>query len=99
YQHHFIDVPTGLWAGLLVVAALPEQRVANPEMRLTMLYLIGAIVCTAGAFVLRGFGWVLLWPGFALSMVAAAYWTGDSAWLVRSGRVVMLPYTVGAWIN
>src|SRR5262249_15051310 len=23
YQHHFIDVPTGLWAGLLVIAALP----------------------------------------------------------------------------
>ena len=99
YQHHFIDVPTGLWAGLLVVAALPERRVANPEVRLTMLYLMGAVVCTAGAFMLRGFGWFLLWPGFALSMVAAAYWTGDSAWIARSGRLVMLPYAVGAWIN
>lgn len=99
YQHHFIDVPAGLWAGLLVVASLPERRVADPEVRLTMFYLMGAVLCTTGAFVLRGFGWFLLWPGFALSMVAAAYWTGDSAWIARSGRLVMLPYTIGAWMN
>jgi hypothetical protein len=99
YQHHFIDVPTGLWAGLLVVAALPERRIAEPQLRLTILYLMGAIACTAGAFVLHGFGWFLLWPGFALSMVAAAYWTRDAAWIARSGRLVMLPYAAGAWIN
>src|SRR5258708_15168453 len=98
YQHHFIDVPTGLWAGLLVTAALPERRVAAPQIRLTMLYLTGAILCTAGAFVLQKFGWLLLWPGFALSMVASAYWTGDSTWLGRY-RWLMFPYTAGAWIN
>ena len=97
YQHHFIDVPTGAWAGLLVIAALPEKRLAEPQIRLTLLYLAGAVLCTIGAFVLRGFGWLLLWPGFALSMVAAAYWTGDSAWLRNS--LLMLPYTVAAWIN
>jgi hypothetical protein len=102
YQHQFIDVPTGLWAGVMVMAALPDRRVADPQIRLTVSYLSGAIVCTAAAFVLRGFGWLLLWPGFALSMVAAAYWTGDSAWLGKRNRpmaLLMLPYTAAAWIN
>ena len=97
YQHHFIDVPTGLWAGLLVIAALPERRMAASQIPLTLMYLTAAVVCTASAFLLRGFGWLFLWPGFALSMVAAAYWTGDSAW-IRS-TVLMLPYAAAAWIN
>jgi hypothetical protein len=102
HQHQFIDVPTGAWAGLMVVAALPERRVARPQLRLALLYLAGAIVFTGAGFVLRGFGWALLWPGFALSMVAAAYWTGDSAWLGRRNRplaLLMLPYTAAVWIN
>jgi hypothetical protein len=104
HQHQFIDVPMGAWVGLLVMAAVPERRVADPQLRLTLLYLAGAIACTAAAFTLRGFGWLLLWPGFALSMVAAAYWTGDSAWFStafgkRLAGFLMLPYTAAAWIN
>jgi hypothetical protein len=102
WQHHFIDVPTGLWAGLLVTAVFPERRNARPQVRLTLLYLAGAVLCTAAAFLLRGFGWLLLWPGFALSMVAAAYWTRDPAWLGKAGspaRLFLLPYTLAAWIN
>jgi hypothetical protein len=102
YQHHFIDLPTGAWAGLLVMAALPDRRVADPQIRLTLLYLAGAVACTTAAFALQGFAWLLLWPGFALSMVAAAYWTGDSSWLGRRNgpeAILMLPYTAAAWIN
>jgi hypothetical protein len=102
WQHHFIDVPTGLWAGLLVTAAFPERRIARPHVRLTLGYLAGAVVCAAAAFAWGGFGWLLLWPGFALSMVAAAYWTGDPAWLGKTGspaKLFLLPYTVAAWIN
>jgi hypothetical protein len=102
YQHHFIDLPTGAWAGLLVTAALPERRVTAPHTRLTLAYLAGAGICTAGAFKLRGFGWALLWPGFALSMVAAAYWTGDADWLGKRNRLaslLLLPHKAAAWIN
>jgi hypothetical protein len=102
HQHQFIDVPTGLWAGLLVTAALPERREADPQIRLTLFYLAGAIVFTTAAFVLRGFGWLLLWPAFALSLVAAAYWTCDAAWLKKRFQLVALlrlPYTTAAWIN
>ncbi len=31
HQHQFIDVPMGAWAGLLVMAAVPERRVADPQ--------------------------------------------------------------------
>jgi len=102
HQHQFIDVPTGAWAGLLAIAAFPERRAADPQLPLTLLYLASAGTFTVAAFALRGFGWLLLWPGFALSMVAAAYWTGDSAWLGKRDRplaLLMLPYTAAAWIN
>jgi len=97
WQHQFIDIPTGAWAGLLIIAALPERRVDAPQIRLTMLYLSGAIVCTVAAFAFQGLVWLLAWPGFALSMVAAAYWTGNAAWLGPTW--LMLPYTAAAWIN
>jgi hypothetical protein len=97
YQHHFIDLPTGLWAGLLVIAALPERRLAPPHVLLTSGYLAIAIACTAGAFALRGFGWLLLWPGFAMSMAAAAYWTGDPVWLAR--KFFIWPYSLATWVN
>ncbi|HEY4364502.1 MAG TPA: hypothetical protein VGN17_26290 [Bryobacteraceae bacterium] len=102
HQHQFIDVPTGLWAGLLVMAALPERRPGHPHVRVACSYAAAALACTIAAFVLRGFAWLLLWPGFSLSLVAAAYWTGDPLWLgKRSGRPAlwMLPYTLAAWIN
>jgi len=100
YQHQFIDVPTGLWAGLLVIAAFPERRLRDPEIRLTTLYMAGALACTVPAFAIQGVAWLLLWPGFALSMVACAYWTGDAAWLLKGpAGLFMLPYTVAAWIN
>jgi hypothetical protein len=103
YQHQFVDVPTGAWAGLMVMAALPERRrVAHPQVSLTLFYLSGAGVLIVAAFVIRGWGWVLMWPAFALSVVAAAYWTGDSAWLGKRNQPVallMLPYTAAAWIN
>jgi len=100
HQHQLIDVPTGLWAGLLVVAALPERRVAKPSLRLTFSYLAGALACTIAAFTWRAFGWLLLWPGFSLSLVAAAYWTGDPVWLTkRKSAFWMWPYTAAAWMN
>lgn len=103
YQHHFIDLPTGLWAGLLVLAAIPERRFAESRRpKLAALYLLPAIALTVVAFEWRGAFWLALWPAFALSMVACAYWTGDPRWLSkRNGRIApwMWPYMMGACIN
>lgn len=103
YQHHFIDLPLGLWAALLVLAVFPEQ--SYPESRrpgLAIVYLLPSIALTFAAFTWRGVFWAALWPAFALSMVACAYWTGNCVWLAkRNGRIAgwMWPYTLGAWIN
>ncbi len=97
YQHQFIDVPMGAWAGVLVLAALPERRRSAPHVFFTSLYMAGALLCTVVAFAFQGVAWLLLWPGFALSMVAAAYWTGNAAWL--NCRPLMVPYTLLARLN
>ncbi len=103
YQHHFIDLPLGLWAGLIVVAAIPERTFADAQRpKLAALYLLAALALTATAFLWRGSLWLALWPAFSLSMVACAYWTGHPAWLAkRNGRIAfwMWPYTLCAWIN
>lgn len=103
YQHHFIDLPLGAWAGLLALAAIPER--SWPESRrppLMAAYLTGTVLLTALAFWGRSWCWWLLWPAFSLSLVGSAYWTGDPAWLGKqNGRVPfwMWPYTFGAWCN
>ena len=103
YQHQFIDLPMGFWAGLLVLALLPERAYAESRRaQLALAYSLGASVLAVWSFVSQGWAWMLLWPAFALSMVACAYWTGDTAWLSKqNGRVAfwMWPYAAAAWIN
>lgn len=103
WQHHFIDLPLGFWAGLLVMAAIPENSFeAARRPKLALLYLVPAIALTWAAFIWRGALWTALWPAFSFSMVACAYWTGDPAWLSkRNGWIAfwMWPYTLCAWNN
>ena len=101
YQHHFIDLPTGLWAGVLVTALIPERR--RPECarpRLAVFYGLAATLLTVLGF---WFGWwILLWPAFALSLVMAAYVTGNVELVGKTGHfppVWMWPYTLFAWLN
>ncbi len=103
YQHQFIDLPTGAWAGLLTLAAIPE-RVWRESRRagLAGAYLAASALLTVAAFGWGGVGWILLWPALALSIVAAGYWSGDPAWLgKRDGRMPfwMWPYAAGARLN
>ncbi|HEU0120669.1 MAG TPA: hypothetical protein VFQ91_09105 [Bryobacteraceae bacterium] len=100
WQHHFIDLPTGLWAGVLVAALLPDQT--RPECRrpkLACFYGVAAIGLTVAGF--HGY-WILLWPAFSFSLVAAAYVTGNVELLGKKGGrtpVWMWPYNVLAWLN
>ncbi|MBL8236172.1 MAG: dual specificity protein phosphatase family protein [Bryobacterales bacterium] len=101
YQHHFIDIPTGLWAGVMVVALLPESQ--KPECSHPRLAFWYGIVAAGLVWLAFGFSWwILLWPGFSFSMVAAAYWTGNVELLGKTGHfppVWMWPYGALAWIN
>ncbi|WP_313299731.1 phosphatase PAP2/dual specificity phosphatase family protein [Stenotrophomonas sp.] len=83
FQHHFIDIPTGLLAGWLCVWMWPEQgtpplrawRTARDakRWRLAALYLLGAVLLLVPVVMLRGAALWLLWPVVSLLLVALAY--------------------------
>lgn len=82
YQHHFIDLPTGLAVGFAVLWALPDEResplrslafTTDPaRRRLALRYALGSVVCSA--FACLGGTWLwLFWPAVALGLVALNY--------------------------
>lgn len=96
HQHHLLDLPLGAWAGLLTIAAIPLHK----PNKFTLIYLGGSIAFLAATFQWQL--WLLLWPSFSLSLVAAAYYTGNPKWLgKRRGKMPfwMWPYELGAWLN
>lgn len=83
YQHHFIDIPTGLLLGLLCIWMWPWQggnrasswrmSTDGPRRALARRYAIAAAALAMLASVVNGIALWLLWPAVALLAVAAAY--------------------------
>lgn len=114
WQHHFIDVPAGLWAGLLCLALFPEHhdgtlRLRPPDrqrFKLALYYGLGTAVLALSAWLSGGAGWLLLWPAGALALVAVIYLIGDPALFRKyDGRIgpaawwLLAPYLAGARLN
>lgn len=114
WQHHFIDIITGFAVGVVISYLLPvyfqwhwQYRADLHRRALAIRYCFGSIVCIAAACLLQGYGWLLLWPGFALLMVALAYLgLGTSIFqknrqgcISISARIVLMPYQLGAWLS
>ena len=86
WQHHFIDIPTGLLAGALCMWLFPwcgkspfardaaSIRTAK-HVRLAVLYLAAVAVCCAMAWAGGGAWLWLLYPAVSLLLVALAYLT------------------------
>jgi len=83
WQHHFVDIPSGVAVGWLCVWLWP-QDVPSPlagarftsdskRRRLALTYLVGATVCTAAGIAIGGWGVWLLWPAMSLALVASCY--------------------------
>jgi len=83
YQHHFIDIPTGLWLGWFCVWLFPPggpsllsiARATTDSQRRSLALRYGAAAAALGALaVLSGGGalW-LLWPAGSLALVSAIY--------------------------
>lgn len=85
YQHHFLDVPTGLLAGALCMWLWPLQgplpwhtsHQVPPRWFLALAYAWGAGACALLAVWLGRWwspaAWWLWWPAVALALVALAY--------------------------
>ncbi len=113
YQHHFIDLPTGLWVGLFATTLFREDGPKGVEPSrdprrfwLSAAYLAGAAICGGAAYVIDGAAWLLLWPAAALSVVAVIYFAGRPELFQKSNgdmppamKVILAPYLIGAWLN
>lgn len=83
FRHHFIDLPTGLWAGLFCSAMFPDCGAAvagahSPDsskwFRIGALYAVGAILFSAAAYRVGNVEWLILWPASALAFAAYSRW-------------------------
>ena len=112
WQHHFIDVPTGVLVGLFCLWLWPDRgasplrtRADATRARLAAYYALGALACALVAL-LGGLALLAIWPATALALVAVNYaWLGTHGFQKHAGRQstavrwLLAPYRVGAWIN
>ena len=95
WQHHFLDVPTGLWLGWFCLWLFPDAAPSalaqaalthnSVRQRLALRYALAASLLFAAALLVGGTALWLLWPGAALVLVALAYWVfGVSAFQKRA---------------
>jgi membrane-associated phospholipid phosphatase len=87
YQHHFIDVPTGLLLGLLCMWVWPfadegdgrwigahwQWTHDSRRLRLAVIYGSGAFALALLAIAEGGWALWLCWPALSLALVASAY--------------------------
>lgn len=107
FQHHFIDLPTGLAAGWLCVWLWPERSIAPwrgarwtsapDRLRLALLYLAGSLACIALSSTLGGAWLWAWWPALSLLLVACHYaFLGSDGFQKRSdGRLS----TASRWLH
>jgi len=94
WQHHFIDVPTGLWLGWFCVWLVPshacspiaESRLANDSrrQRIALRYGIAAAIIFVIASVGGGVWLWSLWPCASIAMMAMIYLFGTERWFQKS---------------
>ena len=82
YQHHFIDLPTGLAVGFAALWVFPDDEVSplrrfalssdRRRRRLALIYATGALACAALACLGGAWLW-FFWPALSLALVATNY--------------------------
>lgn len=113
WQHHVIDIATGLAAGVIVSYLIPIkshwcwQRPSRSSLKLALWYGSAALLVGGLGLGLQGGGYVLVWPALSLLAVTAGYcgWgigvfqkEADGR-LSPSARLLLWPYRLGAWLS
>jgi predicted protein tyrosine phosphatase len=107
WQHHFIDLPTGVMLTTVTFYLIPEpgtpaplRRASQPHPKLAAVY-----SAAAALFIVLAKLWsvLLLWPAVALALVAAAYaGCGPGIFEKTAGRlrwaaaILLAPYLLSA---
>jgi len=112
YQHHFFDIPTGIWTGLFCCAAFPAETPLRREAshsrswKLSGAYAGGFFLLTTLAVRLGGWAFWLLWPAGSCLIVSVIYAIGDPQLFRKRGGLLqpamqwlLAPYTAAAWLN
>jgi hypothetical protein len=73
YRHHFIDLPTGLWAGVFCTVLISEEAwTAQRRFRVIMLWVLGAILFSWASYLAGNLRWLVLWPaGLAALLISS----------------------------
>ncbi len=114
-QHHVIDLVSGQLLAMLCFYAIPDpvdpaeaklfqEKPRNLRVAAAYLAVLGAIL-VAGVM-MRRWGWIMIWPAFAMAMMSLAYlgW-GVQVFHKQRGRVpitsrlLLGPYYVGAAVS
>lgn len=112
WQHHFIDVITGIAVGIVISYAIPMtggwrwQRPGPRARQLGIRYAAGGLTALTFGLCLP-YGIILLWPAAALFMVAAGYaglgttlfQKTSQGQLSLSARWLLWPYLAGARLS
>jgi membrane-associated phospholipid phosphatase len=91
YQHHVIDVAGGFVLAAVCFYVVREQPFRLPvkmNIRIGSCIAVGSALAAAGAWWLRPWGWLLIWPVVALALNASAYcWAGPGIFRKSNGRI------------
>ncbi|WP_180177448.1 phosphatase PAP2/dual specificity phosphatase family protein [Acinetobacter sp. YH12039] len=117
WQHHFIDIPTGLLVGALCLWLFPmaspapwaqnsQSRLSLKHIKIGILYLFAALLCSAIAHA-KGWWLWLLYPASSLLLVSFAYLFNRPHFFQKlshgdmtiAAKILFAPYFVFAWIN
>ncbi|TJZ73987.1 phosphatase PAP2/dual specificity phosphatase family protein [Chitiniphilus eburneus] len=104
WQHHFIDVVSGLVVGVIIAYALPMVPHGWPRWQsadvararlLGACYAGGAAVLCLPALLWGGWNWLLSWPSLALALLAAGYLHAGPAIFQKDANGCQ---TLAAWL-
>lgn len=106
WQHHFIDIPTGLLAGALCLWLFPVtakapwrnnrlSRTVPKHFKLALYYLSAAMILALAAYFIRSWALWLLYPAASLFMVSNAYALNRPHFFQKQANGRM---TAGAWL-
>lgn len=114
WQHHFFDVPTGLWAGCFCIWLWPENGIAPlknksypKQYTWSSIYFLLFLLSLSLAIYIGGVGLWLLWVAGAFGLVSANYLLFGATGFQKQANghftlavaILYLPYFVIMWLN